>query len=115
MPAKKRLMIFIILLGGTAVLGSYGSGFLSHPGAADVLWGGVPRSYRPYYTIGMFLAATGYFAFTYFILFRLNTKNTRVYGRFGFGMFNTLYAAILIPSALWLPITFLAVEQSSLC
>ena len=114
MRAEKWLMVFINLTGGAAVLGSYAHGLLTHPGAGEVLWGGVPQSVRPFYTAGMFLAAAGYFAFTYFILFRLDPRDTRVYGRFGFNVFNALYAAILIPSALWMPLTFLAVEQSSL-
>ena len=114
MHGKKWLMIIINVFGGTAVLGSYGYGFLTHPGAAQILWGGVPQSIRPFYTAGMFLAAIGYFAFTYFVLFRLNPKNTQVFHRYGFGVFNALYALILVPSALWMPLTFLTVEQSSL-
>ena len=114
MSAKKWLMIFINIFGGAAVLGSYIFGFLTHPAAVEVLWGGVPQNIRPFYTTNMFLAAASYFAFTYFILFRLNVHDTRIYNRFGFGVFNALYAAILIPSALWMPFTFWAVEQSSL-
>jgi len=114
MHAKKRLLVSINLFGGVAVLGSYVYGFLTHPGAAEILWGGVPQIIRPFYTAGMFLAAAGYFAFTYFILFRLNPRDTRVFGQFGYGAFNDFYAAILIPSALWMPLTFLAVENSSL-
>jgi len=110
---KKWLMIFINLIGGIAVLGSYAHGVLTHPGAGDILWGGVPYGIRPFYTVGMFLAAAGYFAFTNFLL-RLDPNDTQVTRRFGFGLFNALYAAILIPSALWMPLTFLAVEQSSL-
>jgi hypothetical protein len=114
MSAKKWLMLFINLLGGGAVIGSYIWGFLTHPNAGQALWGGVPDSIRPFYTAGMFLAATGYFAFTYFILFRLNPTNTRVFSRFPFGLFNVLYAAILIPSALWMPLTLFALEGHSL-
>jgi hypothetical protein len=62
----------------------------------------------------MFLAATGYFAFTYFILFRPNPGETRVFRRFPFDLFNVLYAAILLPSALWMPLTLFALEGSSL-
>jgi hypothetical protein len=74
----------------------------------------VPESIRPFYTANMLLAAMGYFAFIYFILFRLNPVKTRVAGRFGFSLFTALFAGILIPSALWMPLAFLAVEQSSL-
>jgi len=114
MNSKKWLMLFINLLGGGGVIGSYIWGFLTHPNAGQALWGGVPYNIRPFYTAGMFLAATGFFAFTYFILFRLDPSATRVFGRLGFGAFNALYAAILIPSALWMPLTFLALDVHSL-
>jgi hypothetical protein len=114
MHAKKRLMILINLIGGIAVLGSYAIGIITHTDAGQTLWGGVPQSIRPFYTAGIFLAATGYFAFTYFILFRLDPNETQVSNRFGFGLFNALYLAILFPSALWMPLTFQAIERSSL-
>jgi hypothetical protein len=113
MQAKKLVLIIIVLIGGGAVLGSYAYGVLAHPGAGEILWGGVPQGIRPLYTACMLLAASGYFAFTYFILFRLDPGDTRLARRFGFGAFNVLYAAILIPSALWMPLTLLAVEGSS--
>lgn len=113
MVKYKILTLLINLIGGTAVLGSYIWGFQARPEAADLLWGGVPESLRPAYTAGMFLAATGYFLFSYFILFRLNAAETRIAGRWGYGTFNLLYALILVPSALWLPLTFLAVDQAS--
>ena len=113
MHTKKWLMIVINVIGGFAVLGSYVYGILTHPEAGRMLWGGVPQMIRPFYTVGMLLAATGYFAFTYFILFRLDPVQTRVASWFGFGVFNFLYATILIPSALWMPLTFLTIELSS--
>jgi len=113
MSPKKWLMVFINFFGGIAVLGSYAIGLLTHPGSGEVVWGGVPQSIQPFYTAGMFLAAIGYFAFTYFILLRLNPMEASIDNRFGFGLFNALYAGILIPSALWMPLTFLAVEHSS--
>ena len=114
MIAKKWVLVLMNLLGGTAVLGSYAYGILTNPGAVDALWGGVPASARPFYTIGMFLAATGYFAFTYFILFRLDPGEARFFRRFSFGYINLVYATILLPSALWMPLTILAVEQPGL-
>ncbi|MBN2148323.1 MAG: hypothetical protein JW726_13120 [Anaerolineales bacterium] len=113
MDANKRWLIAIILIGGVAVLGSYIWGFQSRADAGQILWGGVPEKIRPLYTVNMFLAAAGYFLFTYFILFRLDSTKTQATSRFGYGLFNGLYTAILIPSALWLPLTFLAVDQSS--
>jgi hypothetical protein len=114
MHPKKWLMLLINIIGGAAVLGSYAIGILTHPNASQMLWGEVPESMRPYYNANMLLAAMGYFAFIYFILFRLNPVKTRVAGRFGFGLFTALFAGILIPSTLWMPLTFLAVEWSSL-
>jgi len=114
MNAKKWMMLVINLLGSGGVIGSYIWGFLTHPNAGQALWGGVPDSIQPFYTAGMFLAATGYFAFTYYILFRLNPSETRVFNRFPYGLFNVLYAAILIPSALWMPLTLFALEGPSL-
>jgi len=61
----------------------------------------------------MLLAAVGYFAFTYFVLLRLDPIEIRINNRYGYGVFNALYAAILFPSALWMPLTFLTVEKSS--
>lgn len=113
MDANKRWLVAIILVGGMAVLGSYMWGIQVRSDAGQILWGGVPDKIRPLYTVNMFLAATGYFLFTFFILFRLESKRTKVISRFGYTVFHGLYVAILIPSALWLPLTFLAVDHSS--
>lgn len=113
MHPKKLWLAIIILAGGSAVLGSYVFGAFTQPNAGQILWGGVPEGVRPAYTTGMFLGAAGYFAYTYFILFRLNARDTRVAGRFGYGLFLALYTAILIPSALWMPLTMLAIQQSN--
>jgi hypothetical protein len=111
---KKWLLMVINIIGGIAVLGSYAHGFLTHPGGVDVLWGSVPANIRALYTTNMLLAASGYFAFTLFIFFYLPASGARIGGSFGFGTFNIIYAGILIPSALWMPLTYLTMEQSSL-
>jgi hypothetical protein len=54
----------------------------------------------------MFLAALGYFAFTTFLIFVLDLETAQIKIQAGFKAFNVLYAAILIPSALWMPLTF---------
>lgn len=113
MHPQKRTMAWLNVLGGTAVLASYAHGLATHPATRDALWGGVPEAIRPLYTIFMLLAAAGYFGFTWFLLFRLDPDRARVGGRFGFGLFNVLYAAILIPSALWMPLTFAMLESPS--
>jgi hypothetical protein len=103
-PAHVTLL-WLNVLGGAAVLGSYAWGLAGHPESRGALWGGVPESLRSLYTASMLLAAAGYFAFGFFVLFRLDPDRVSV-GRFGFGLFHALYALILIPSALWLPLTF---------
>jgi hypothetical protein len=106
MHPQKRSMIWINVLGGSAVLLSYAHGIASNPLTRGDVWGGVPESLRPLYTITMLLAAAGYFAFSYFVFFKVDPDQARVGNRFGFGAFNALYALILVPSALWMPLTF---------
>jgi hypothetical protein len=109
---KKITWILINLLGGTAVISSYIYGFLTHSNVSQILWGDVPAGLRPMYTVCMLVAAAGYFALAYFV-FRLDLLETRVFDRFGFEFFNFLYLLILVPSALWMPLTLLTIERSS--
>jgi len=112
MEPSKRSLIALNVIGGAAVLLSYVVGLRAISG--DVLWGGVPESIRWIYTLNMFLAAGGYFFFTSYIVFKLDAETTRVAGRFGYGLFLVLYALVLIPSALWLPLTGHMAEQPGL-
>ncbi len=100
-------------LGGSAVIGSYILWLAGRPGAVDALWGGVPTSIRPFYTAGMLLAAAGYFAFTYFLLLRIDPAKAKVFACCDTRIFHVLYLGILIPSALWMPLTFWAIDQQS--
>lgn len=109
----RRSLLWLNAVGGAAVLASYGVGIGSGAISGDALWGGVPESLRPLYTINMFLAAAGYFLFTPYILFRLAPDTTRIAGRFGFSLFHGLYALVLLPSALWLPLTAHVLAQPS--
>jgi len=108
----RATLIIINLLGGLLVLGSYVWGFLVYPNAGEILWGGVPLSLRPIYTVSMFLAAGGYFAFIFFIL-KLDPGMARILNRPGLNVFAILFAVILVPSALWLPLTTLAIDHAS--
>lgn len=103
----KRLGLQLALLnvvGGLAVLGSYAYGFAARPDLGDVIWGGVPEQLKPVYFVCMILAAVGYFPFTTYVLFRLDADETRI-GRFSYRLWLGLYTLILIPSALWMPLT----------
>ncbi|MBN2158361.1 MAG: hypothetical protein JW807_03125 [Spirochaetes bacterium] len=111
---QKLILLVINIIGGAAVLGSYAIGIITHPDTRGALWGEVPRTLMPYYTVSMFCAAAGYLAFTYFIMFRLDPDEVSVAGHFSYSLFNWLYAFILVPSALWMPFTFALIGQPAL-
>jgi hypothetical protein len=113
MHPAKRTLLGINILGGSAVLASYVHGLASNPLTRGEVWGGVPESLRPLYTASMACATLGYFAFSYFVFFRLDPETTRIGRRLGFGTFHALYALILVPSALWMPLTFAMLESPS--
>ena len=114
MKIEKGWLVLIIIIGGLAVLGSYLYGAITQPGAADILWGGVPQGIRPIYTANMLLATTSFFIFSFYILFRDIPNELSFSNRFGYWVFPILYAAILFPSAMWLPLTIGAVAQTSI-
>lgn len=105
MGAQQIILLIINFIGGVAVIGSYVLGLSGQSGGANVLWGGVPSSVRPVYGVSMILSALGYFAFLYFILFRLVPDEVSIGGGFGFSLFFAIFLVILIPSALWMPLT----------
>jgi hypothetical protein len=113
MHQQTRSLIMLNILGGIAVLASYAIGLGSESADGAALWGGVPSSIRPIYTVNMFLAAAGYFLFTPYIVFRLQPGQTRIAGRFGYGLFHLLYALVLFPSAIWLQVTEHMIAQPS--
>lgn len=110
---KRRRFLAINVLGGLAVLGSYAYGFVVHPDDVGVLWGGVPDALRSFYTANMLAAAAGYFAFTALFLWHADPDLARFFGRFDFDLVNALYALVLFPSALWMPLTFELVAAPS--
>jgi hypothetical protein len=110
---RRRSLLALNLAGGACVLASYAHGLgPAGPGGA-ALWGGVPEALRPLYTANMLLAVAGYFLFTPYVLLRLPPDATRIAGRWGFGLFHLLYALVLVPSALWLPLTSRLLTQPS--
>lgn len=110
---EKRNLLLLNVVGGIAVLGSYVHGLTTHPLGGEGVWGGVPESIRPLYTVSMLSATVGYFLFSYFVFFRLDPATTRIGGRFGFGALSWLYGMILIPSALWMPLTYAMLDGPS--
>jgi hypothetical protein len=80
---------------GPLVLGSYAYGAANWPDAVAAMWGGVPEALRGVYTGWMFVAATGYLVFTP-ALFLHAARAPRL---------HAMYAAVLVGSALWMPLT----------
>jgi hypothetical protein len=105
MGTQQIILLIINVVGGAAVILSYVFGLSAQAGGAAVLWGGVPASIRPLYTVSMVISALGYFAFLYFILFRLVPGEVVIGGRLGFSIFFAIFLGILIPSAFWMPLT----------
>ena len=105
MATQHIILLVINAIGGVAVIGSYIYGLNVGSGGADALWGGVPANIRPLYGVSMILAALGYFAFMYYIFFRLTPSEVSIAGVFNFSLFHVIFLIILIPSALWMPLT----------
>ena len=105
MITTKVILLVINILGGAAVLLSYVYGLKAQPGGAGALWGGVPPGIRPAYTASMLLSALAYFLFLYYLLISVDPGSTLVANRFGFGIFSVIFLVILVPSALWMPLT----------
>jgi hypothetical protein len=98
MPEKLSLIV-INVVGGIAVLGSYAI-WLSNPAhEGNALWGSISGAGRTLYTVSMLAAAAGYFAFAPKILVAEIEQSDLL-------AFNTLFALILFPSALWMPLAF---------
>jgi hypothetical protein len=91
MISQRRALALINLFGGIAVLGSYAYYLISYPARAGDFWGGVPDGLRPVYTVNMFLAAAGYFAFTFFLMCRLRPTNTG----------STSFQTAVLDAAVW--------------
>jgi hypothetical protein len=106
MQAQQWILLAIMAVGGAAVIGSYIQGFAAHPGGAETLWGGVTGGLRILNYVTMLLAALGFFAFSYWLFFSLDSSGVQIAGRFGYWMFDVIFVVILVASALWMPLSF---------
>jgi len=113
MDAQRRSLNLLILIGGSGVLGSYVLAFVYEPAIRSGLWGGIPDSLQSFYTVNMLLAATGFFPTTYLLGFRTPLGEFVEHTGLSFDAMIAAYAAILIPSALWLPLTALYLQEPS--
>jgi hypothetical protein len=113
MATQQIILLVINIIGGVAVIGSYIFGINAQTGGTNALWGGIPDNIRLVYGVSMVLSALGYFAFLYFILFRLVPGEVLIAERFGFSLFYAIFLVILIPSALWMPLANVHVGSPS--
>jgi hypothetical protein len=107
-PEARRLIV-LILVGGPLVLVSYTLVFASSSEMRVALWGGVPEHYRWLYTVSMFAAAAGFFAFTYAFLFAAPASAANP----DHDALAIAYALVLFPSAAWLPLTLIYLKLPS--
>ena len=106
MHAQHWVLLAIMVAGGAAVIGSYVWGFSTHPGSAEALWGGVKGWLRQFNYVTMLLAAAGYFAFAFWLFFRVDPATATVFGGSRYWLFHIIFVVILVPSALWMPLLF---------
>jgi hypothetical protein len=113
MKIEHVILLIINVIGGAAVIGSYIFGLRGQSGGANALWGGVPENIRPIYTFSIIVSALSYFAFLYYIFFRLAPNQVSIAGVSGFTMFYVIFLGILIASAFWMPLTNMYVSNPS--
>ncbi len=110
---RARLMyLFINVLGGVGVLGSYAHGISTHPGGGDLLWGTLPEAVRPLYTANMPFAAVGYLLTFAFVLSTPPDRLTRD-GNSVTGLFSAATVFFLVASTWWMPLCFEALDTGN--
>ena len=114
MEPGRRALLLLIGLGGTSVLGSYVLAFAYEPEIRGALWGGIPEgAMQTFYTVNMLLAAASFFPATAALGFATPIAAFREHTGLGFEALLGAYAAILVPSAAWLPLTALYIQSPS--
>jgi len=103
---QKIALIFINIIFGSLVLLSYYKGVNREPELSLKLWGGVPKVLQPYIVASMFISALGYFFFTANFLLNVNSEEVKFLGKFNYWSLCVVYLFILIPSALWIELSF---------
>ena len=105
----KRLLLVVNLIGGISVLGSYAWGLTNYPDLRSALWGGVPESLRPLYTVNMLLATAGWLIILAWLV--RCRDDMRVGNRPGHLVFALIHMLILVPSAFWMPLTLIVIQE----
>lgn len=107
----RNALVGLNLALGPAVLASYVWGAMTYPEQMMALWGGVPDAVRSAYTTNMFLAAAGYLVFTWRLVLKTDLETARFFGgRIGASALVFAYAAILVGSVAWMPLSLHALD-----
>jgi hypothetical protein len=104
-PPSRRTFLALQLALGPAVLASYAFCYARWPEAVARMWGGVPESWRGFYTGWMFFAAAGYGAFTSALFLHATAERSRIAFGWRAGALHVIYSALLLGSILWMPLT----------
>jgi hypothetical protein len=105
MHAERRRFLALQVALGPAVLASYALCFARWPEAVARMWGGVPEALRGVYTAWMFVAAAGYAVFTSALFLHADPERARIAFGLRYAAIHALYAALLLGSILWMPLT----------
>jgi hypothetical protein len=107
MGTQQLILLIINVLGGVAVILSYMYGLKGQAEGTNVLWGNVPASIRPLYFVSMIISAVSYFAFIFYILFKIDPAASNI----SYYLFYAIFLVILIASAFWMPLTNMYVSN----
>ena len=105
--------LIVNLVGGSAVLGGYLICLYMFPDQRETLWGAVQGGWRSVFAVSMLIAAAGYLAFLYVILFKSNPVE------FSSRFLDTKHAIsiicmiFLISAATWMPATIAYLKTSN--
>lgn len=113
MNTQQILFLIINIVGGPLVLLSYVIG-LKAGKSADILWGGTPKRIRGVYTISMLISAISFLIASIFIFLIMNNSDIQLPYSLSIGVFNILYAVLLLCSAIWIPLVNVMVNKPSI-
>jgi len=103
MSKSKNIFVGINLVGGLTVLSSYLFCFILYPTYSRSLWGSASDQVIMFFVISMFLAASGYVWFTFYLLKGAKLEDSGFVTIFGTKTINLLYLVVLVCSAIWMP------------
>ena len=108
--------IFLVVnfIGGSAVLGGYLICLYVFPTQREMLWGNVQGEWRFAFTVSMIIAAVGYLAFSYGILFKSNSTEFSSIFLDTKHVISILCMIFLISAASWMPATITYLKTSNL-